>query len=538
MIAFTVRLRAEEPLVITSGSAESMAHETLGHIPGNMLLGAFAESWKRIHHDKNPDTSPAFRNLFLDGGVSWGMAVPLCGEESCVPLPRSYMRVKNHKGLPDFGEEVDTHTVVNMLRISDEDNLAELLRDRGGLGPDEALKLKKYTAHFMGRKSMRIAGEKRGWNIHVALGSQRSALDGQLFGYSSIAAGTEFSCAVICRSEEIAQELRSLLEATRSFHVGRSRSAGYGRVAMLDFVRETRSDETLNISAGQQISLFFLSHYVASLSWLQPMESLCEELEQLCGERPVLQKKFCSYVEIQGYNAMWKKPRASRTALEQGSVILCSFGKDVCLPRRLMLGGSRNEGYGRVELEPEFLDALFPLIPAMNFPAPEKKVLLPQNSPIWRSMRRRALEKGCEARAYSMLLEDNWREFICTASQNVQPGASQRGNIRRIITELPHEGWASAFCDMLEKSRSAGEQWKEAVAYSPFSSANDYLSDIMKKLLSAEKAEDFMAGCDLPGHRVSGAEINTAARKAHRMFILRLLAAWNHASLAGSEGRN
>ena len=110
------------------------------------------------------------------------------------------MRVKNHKGLPDFGEEVDTHTVVNMLRISDEDNLAELLRDRGGLGPDEALKLKKYTAHFMGRKSMRIAGEKRGWNIHVALGSQRSALEGQLFGYSSIAAGTEFSCAVICRS--------------------------------------------------------------------------------------------------------------------------------------------------------------------------------------------------------------------------------------------------------------------------------------------------------------------------------------------------
>ena len=88
MHTFLIRLRAEEPLVITSGSSESMAHETLGHIPGNMLLGAFAAAWKRTHRNSAPDSSPAFRRLFLDGSVSWGMASPLCGKD-----PESRFRV-------------------------------------------------------------------------------------------------------------------------------------------------------------------------------------------------------------------------------------------------------------------------------------------------------------------------------------------------------------------------------------------------------------------------------------------------------------
>ena len=538
MRIFTVRLRAEEPLVITSGSAESMAHETLGYIPGNMLLGAFAESWKRVHGGEDPDASVVFSRLFLEGGVSWGMAVPLCGEEPCVPVPRSYMRVKNHRGLPEFGEEADGHAVVNLLRVSDEDNLTALLRSRGILEPGEVVKLSKYGARFMGRKSMRLAGEKRGWNIHVSLGSRRSALDGQLFGYSSMAAGTEFSCSIICRDEEIAQELLDLLEATRSFHVGRSRSAGYGRVVVLDVAGETRREEVLNVSAGQQIAVFFLSHYVASVSWLPPVESLCEELEQICGAYPELTKTFCSYVEIQGYNAMWKKPRSSRTALEQGGVMLCSFGKDVRLPRTLMLGGSRNEGYGRVELEPEFLNAPFPVIPEMGFPVPERTILPPQNSPMWKHLRRRALDGRCGERACAMLLEESWQTFIRTAAQNACPGASQRGNIRRIVTELPYERWESAFCAMLENSRRAGEQWKEAVARSPFSGGNEYLDVIMKELLSAKRREDFMSGTGLPGNQAVGTESSTAAQKAHRLFILRILSAWNRASLADSDGRN
>ena len=533
MMTFTIRLRAEEPLVITSGSAESMAHEMLGYIPGNMLLGAFAESWKRVHHGVEPDASPVFQRLFLDGGVSWGMAFPLCGEESGVPVPRSYMRVKNHKGLPGVGEDADGHVVVNLLRVSDDDNLTAVLRERGVLAQDEAAKLKKFGSHFMGRKSLRIAEEKREWNIHVALGTQRSALEGQLFGYSSMAAGTEFACTVTCCDEETGRHLRNLLSLTKSFRVGRSRSAGYGRVSVLEVTEEVQNNEAVSIAAGQEFAIFCLSHYMSSVSWLSPVESLCEELERLCGEPPVLTRKFCTYVEIQGYNAMWKKPRASRTAMEQGSVFLCSFKKAVRLPGKLMLGGSRIEGYGRMEVDPEFLDKSFPDIPTTDFNVPEKKGLRPQSSPLWRIMRRRALDRRCEERTYAMLLEDCWQQFLSTAARNAHPSASQRGNIRRIVTELPHDCWESAFGSMLENSRSAGEQWRESVAFSPFSRGNDYMDVIMKELLSMKRGEEF-----LPEGQEEGVERYAAREKAHRLFLLRLLSVWNRKSLAGTDGRN
>ena len=95
-------------------------------------------------------------------------------------------------------------------------------------------------------------------------------------------------------------------------------------------------------------------------------------------------------------------------------------------------------------------------------------------------MRRRALDRRCEERTYAMLLDEDWQQFLSTAARNAHPSASQRGNIRRIVTELPYDCWESAFGSMLENSRSAGEQWRESVAFSPFSHGNDYMDVIMK----------------------------------------------------------
>lgn len=539
MRAFLIRLRAEEPLVITSGSSESMAHETLGHIPGNMLLGAFAAAWKRVYRNSDPNSSPAFRRLFLDGSVSWGMAAPLCGDEVGVPIPRCYMRQKNRKGLPRADEKADSHVVINLLRLTDGDELSQSLQQRGLLAPGEAPKLKKIDPAFMGRSSLRLAEEKRGWNIHVALGSQRSALEGQLFGYSSIAAGAEFCCRLLCRDASAGQALHELLAETKSFHVGRSRSAGYGRVCILDISEEEQDSEELPIRAGQEVAFYLLSHYMPSPSWLQPVESLLAELEQLCGAKPTLQKKFCTYAEIQGYNALWKKPRASRTALEQGSVFLCTFAGNIRLPRKFMLGADQVEGYGRIELEPPFLDRGFPVIPHDCVKSENPAVPAPGSSPVWNTIRRRALHKLCEERAYAILLEKNWQKFVETAAENARPSASQRGNIRRIITELSAEQWTEAFSRLLDNSKTAGEQWKNSVAFNPFEGGNNYLDVIMKELLSATRSADFCPdAAALPGGTADSKEMRSASQKAHQLFMMRLLAAWNRAYLAREGGRD
>ncbi|MBR3881407.1 MAG: hypothetical protein IKJ34_07440 [Mailhella sp.] len=538
MKAFFVRMKAEEPLVITSGSSESMAHETLGYVPGNMLLGAFASVWKRSHPEDDPDSTDDFRRLFLDGDISWGTAFPLCGNDAGVPIPRSYMRVKNHKGLPHIGESADGHIVVNLLRMKDEDNCTQLLRDKKIIGSADVPKLKKFSASFMGRDNLRLPEEKRGWNIHVALGSQRSALDGQLFGYSSIAAGTEFLSCLVCKDEKTEQTLRDLLNSTRVFRVGRSRSAGYGKVRLLSFYEEYAGVDSLTIREGNSVAIFLRSHYVASSSWLLPVESLLADIEQLCGARPELKKLFCTYSEIQGYNAMWRKPRPSRTVLEQGSVLLCSFDKDVQLPRHIMLGADQIEGYGRIELDPSFLDETLPQIPHESINSRKSEISAPQASPMWKNIRRRALEQLCEERAYALLLDDAWQKFIDSVSRSAHPTASQRGNIRRIVTELPQEAWQGAFRSMLSSNARAEDQWKNAVALSPFSKRNEYLEGIMSEILSAERAESFRPGENPPGGPASASELLIAEKEAHRLFMLRLLSAWGHSSRDNEEGRN
>lgn len=538
MKAFFVQMKAEEPIVITSGSSESMAHETLGYVPGNMLIGAFANAWKRSHPEADPDSTDEFRRLFLDGDISWGTAFPRCGNDAGVPVPRSYMRIKNRKGLPHIGESVDGHVVVNLLRMADDDNFTQILRDKKLLGSEDVPKLKKFSTAFMGRDNLRLPEEKRGWNIHVALGSQRSALDGQLFGYSSIAAGTEFSSCLVCKDEKAEQPLRDLLNSTGIFHVGRSRSAGYGKVRILSFCEERVGTDSIAIHAGESVAIFLRSHYVASSSWLRPVESLLADIEQLCGAKPELKKLFCTYLEIQGYNAMWRKPRPSRTALEQGSVLLCSFDKDIQLPRHAMLGADQIEGYGRIELNPSFLDDMLPQIPLESIHAQETEIAAPQNSPMWKNIRRRALEQLCEERAYALLLDDAWQKFIDSASRNLHPTASQRGNIRRIVTELPQKEWQSSFLAMLSSSNRAKDQWKNAVALSPFSSRNEYLEEIMAEILSEEMIEQFRPSENPPGGPATDSELLTAEKKAHSIFMLRLLSAWGHSSRYGEDGRN
>jgi len=538
MKAFFVQMKAEEPLVITSGSSESMAHETLGYIPGNMLLGAFANAWKRFHPESAPDCTDDFRRFFLDGGISWGTAFPLCGSDVGVPIPRSYMRIKNRKGLPHIGESVDGHVVVNLLRMTDDDNFTQILRDKKILGSEDVPKLKKFGAVFMGRDNLRLPKEKRGWNIHVALGSQRSAVDGQLFGYSSIAAETEFLSCLICKDEKAEQSLRDLLNSTKVFHVGRSRSAGYGKVRILSFYEEHRGADSIPIRAGKSVAIFLRSHYVASSSWLLPVESLLADIERLCGAKPELKKLFCTYSEIQGYNAMWRKPRPSRTALEQGSVLLCSFDKDIQFPRHVMLGADQIEGYGRIELDPSFLDEMLPQLPHESIPSQKAEIAAPQNSPMWKNIRRRALEQLCEEQAFALLLDDAWQKFIDSASRNVHLTASQRGNIRRIVTELSQEEWRGAFHAMLSSSKRADDQWKNAVAFSPFSNRNEYLEGIMAEILSAEKVEYFRPGENPPGGPATDRELLTAEKKAHRLFILRLLSAWGHSSRNNEDGRS
>ena len=90
MSILKIKIKALEPLVITDGSAESMAHSTLEYIPGNKLLGAMAFKWVSENKNERADDNPEFVNMFLNGAVEWGHAYPLAMGEETIPVPLSY----------------------------------------------------------------------------------------------------------------------------------------------------------------------------------------------------------------------------------------------------------------------------------------------------------------------------------------------------------------------------------------------------------------------------------------------------------------
>ncbi len=125
-----VYLAAEEPLIVSDGSTEGMAHRCLDYIPGNMLLGSLAARWKQLHADcADPDGSTEFCDIFMNGAVSFGHAVPDCMSRPALPTPLSLEYNKERGGLPSLAnplesEEQEPHVFNRLLKpeTSDDDS--------------------------------------------------------------------------------------------------------------------------------------------------------------------------------------------------------------------------------------------------------------------------------------------------------------------------------------------------------------------------------------------------------------------------------
>lgn len=534
MNAVRMTLTARQLLIITDGSAESMAHQTLSYIPGNMLLGAFAQVWMNLHPGVRPDDDPRFRALFLDGGVLWGHAYPMAGGKPTVPIPLSFFKRKNHDGLPTEGDtdsgKKEISPICNVARLDDEETARDLFEPQSQQG-GEAVKTKKLPEGFMEPETYCRPDQRQAWNIHVALGTGRCALDGQLFGYSALAPGSRFQNTIYCRDATAEDALREVLEAGRMIRVGHARSAGYGLVEQT----WTMSPDSVEESPVRgDFCVFLHSDYIPRFSWQSPVDSLCKEFEALCpGVRLV--KVFGRHAEIHGFNSQWRRPRTSRTALVKGSVLRFRTTAHA-LPRFIRLGADQHEGYGRLECDPAFLRNKM-LVPGSVLSGPDKSTP-PQGmemTPLLTLLRQRALERQALDQAMEWLNSEGWGKFL--GGMRSSPTQNQRGNLRRMLTESPESDWAALFQAMLEKS--PGRQWKAARSRSPFTKRLEHLSEMMPQALQRKTfLESF--GPDtlsLPGPEPSVNERETYESMAHRLFLLELLRAWEKVERTGTDGK-
>lgn len=529
MKEIVLTLAATEPLVITDGSAESMSHATLTWIPGNMLLGALASIWAARHPDLVPDDSEEFQRLFLRDEVYYGHAYLDAG----VPVPMTYLRVKNRPGLPrknakaNVDRQEDRFFICNSLRLGDDATIESLYFGKTSeQSPDQILKTKRLPAGFMNGQTYIQPEDRRVWNIHVALGDKRCGLDGQLFGFSAIAEGARFQSRILCNTEAAARDLASLLDQTPSLWVGHGRSAGYGRVSV-EKTAPAALPEGEKIKADTFV-LFLDSQYLPWPSWENPIENLLKAIARRCGAEPKIERQYASFGHIDGFNNMWRKPRFARAAIAMGSVFKITFPTEVELDSSLLLGGFLNEGYGRIMVNPPFLADIIGFITP---PATPKTDQAPQANlkmtPTLRLLRERAINREAEAQAAAWLHDDRWQKFLKSVQRGDKTSPTQRNNLRSMTIDQ--------FTQMLKKT--PGEQWKETVAYSPFAGHNEELSVIMLQLLDRPQfLKDFTPSqLDLPGPAPDAKERKKFEDLACKLFILLLVDFWNKPAREGKK---
>lgn len=542
MHSIQIQLKALEPLILTNGLTEGMAHTTLEYIPGNMLLGAMAGQWLRKNKGIIPAASQVFRDLFLTGSVCWGNAYPEVAGEKSVPLPLSFRKFKNTKGISTVGLN-QKEIALNLLQLPEGEERGEVLWAAYQNGYPELAssgehqktppKVQKISAPFIHPKALNKPDTQLVWNMHVALEEgKRTAAESQLFGYEAVAKGTVFIGDVCCHTESDVSLVKELIESAGRFRVGHSRSAGYGLVeAVLLSVSSVAPSKQ---PVDRKIQIMLGAEYIPSCSWQTPVQNLQEQLAKALGCTVSIDEKnsYCAYTGVSGFSGVWRLPKTTRTALQKGSVFTVALSEEgIQSPSVLTLGGMRAEGFGIIFINPEFLNNVVLKSNSIEEECiPTNKCNTIALSPMLKVMRKRAAQRCIDKAVSSFIENSDVRAMLYDLGMCSQPTQSQRSRIRNMLhnKEVQSQDWCSAFKLLL--SKTPGRQWENAVTHSPFSKRKEHLNLTMMNLLDFAVFYEQFKGClelALPGDTPCGEELKDIQREFHRVALCELISVWS-----------
>ena len=344
-------IELEQPLLATSLLGDPNSTVSYSYIPGSALRGLFAGRFRSGAHGQD---DAAFQRLFLSGQTRFLSAYPVAPDgRRCLPTPRSLQHEKQQAGAAQ-------RTIVN--RAID-------YQDRPG-------RWKGLGQPFCDASAgtLHLVEPARTIAVHVqrdrAMGRawlQRTADDqelryGTVFRYEALAAGQRFMAAILIDTPGDEKLLDPLL-APATCWLGRSRSAGYGRVQIIPQPanlawREAPGSPAL---AGDLWTLTCLSPMLLCSADAQLPEMLGEDAQSL--DDATLSAYLGCRVEIEqagtftdtelvgGFNRHWGLPVPQRRALTMGSVVaflILDGTLDHAAIEANGLGERRAEGFGRV----------------------------------------------------------------------------------------------------------------------------------------------------------------------------------------------
>jgi len=323
---FSCRLLSE--LVLTASAQTEGAPESLDYIPGAKFLGIVA------NHLYQSDT-PRTLDLFHNGTVKFGDALPAVGEEYLLKAPFSWYMPKNG----DWTDDLFLHH--------------ELTREEVKALTKKDIQLKQVRKGYFSRSGIK---QSLSYNFSLKMGydsENRKAESGLLFGYYALPAGSSWTFTVTDERGDYLEEIKDALVGQH--RIGRSRSAEYGLVD-IQFEKEDTESHAVEVPAGYAL-LYAKSNLVFYNGSGQPS---AQPTAQQLGLGPDAEIDWgLSQIRTRKYQS-WNRKRFNRDAdrfvIQRGSVFYLRL-KEGSLPTNSpqFVGAHQAEGFGEILINPWFL---------------------------------------------------------------------------------------------------------------------------------------------------------------------------------------
>lgn len=425
-------------VVISESSATEGRHHALDFIPGNNFLGVVASSLYKEEDDKT-------WTIFHSGKVRFGDAHPSQNGIRGLRVPASLY-------YPKLGSVYNECYVHHRIEDFDVLRSKQLKQCRTGF----------YA--FNGNTATAINVGKD-FSIKSAYDStKRRSEDEAMFGYESIAKGTEFMFDVEFDddAEMYANEVVETLVGDR--HIGRSRSAQYGWVR-IETIPQKRTNG-INVHESHSILTIYAEGRLIFFdeNGMPTFRPTPKDLGIDADDAKILWDK--SQIRTFQY-APWNFKRQAydddRCGIEKGSVFVIKTS--AAKSGAIYVGAYQNEGFGKVIYNPSFLEAQ----PKKNGLAVVKFVQAPEaeqvqntsykaivNTKLLDYLRHQNNDQAVSRKVYEVVNDFVKHNSYLFAGERF---ASQWGTIRSLAMESSDD-----IRQRIEKYLSHGvasEQWKE-----------------------------------------------------------------------------
>ena len=303
----------------------SDSSHSMDYIPGTSVLGALAARYKGEN----------FEDLFLSENVRFSNLYISDSEgHAFYPAPKFLAKIKAATEEEDKG-------IKNTIGVKSEscDNNEP---------PKQYKPLKKG---YINKDYGYIEPERK-----IVYHNNINGVDGGLYMQYCICGGQYFSGTITAKGKYL-KEIYPLF-GNGVIYIGRSRTAQYAVCSIVDITVNKANNNTFTAKQGSVVAFVLQSDVIltdengvftadsfALLNTLKNDNLIFEEEDSAVTDKTAIAAKI-----ISGYNAKWNLKKPQITAFAAGSAVIARVNADTELPKQMLIGEKRNEGFGVISV--------------------------------------------------------------------------------------------------------------------------------------------------------------------------------------------